>query len=165
MGTNTDLVVEMKKQLPEADFIAATNALSGLRAKLAERAKGRMEYLAAVDVSHMGKAERENHAKFLKLLQRREAVMAKMKGGLPDAKSLEEMVTLDMEMRPVAQAERSALVREVAREFGFAGDDVEVLHDTLDAVFDCTAGGGLNGIMEAAVGQPGIAVETQVIEL
>lgn len=165
VGTNADIVAELKRQLPEEAFVAATNALSGLRAKLAERAKGRMEYLASVDVSQMGKADRENHAKFLKLLKRREATMAKMKGGIPDAKTLEEMVTLDMEMRPVAKAERSALVREIARELGYAGEDADVLHDTLEAVFDCTSSSGLGGIMEAADGQPEISIQTQVIGL
>ena len=165
ISTNADLVAEMKKQLPKDAFIAATNALSGLRAKLAERTKGRMEYLSAVDVSRMGKAERDNHARFLKLLERRETAMAKMKGGIPDVKTLEEMVALELEMRPVAKAERSALVREVARELGYVGDDVEVLHDTLDAVFDCTGSGGMDGIMEATDGQPGISIKTQVIGL
>lgn len=171
VGTNADILAELKKQLPEAEFAAATNALAGLRMKLAERAKGRIEYLSSMDVSRMTKAERDNHAKFLRLMERRETVAAKMKGGLPDAKTLEEMVALEIEMQPVAKAERSALVREVARELGYAGEDVETLHDTLDAVFDCTGSGGLgglgdlNGLMDGAEIQPGVSVETHVIGL
>ncbi|MBO7683598.1 MAG: hypothetical protein J6T51_02605 [Kiritimatiellae bacterium] len=171
VGTNADILAELKRRLPETEFVAATNALSGLRRKLAERAKGRMEYLASVDVSRMTKAERENHAKFLELMERREAAAAKMKCGLPDAKTLEEMVALELEIQPVAKAARSALVREVARELGYSGDDVEVLHDTLDTVFDCTSSGGLGGLvdmgslMEASDGQPGVSVHTQVMGL
>ena len=59
VGTNADIVAELKKQLPEAEFTAATNALAGLKAKLAERAKGRREYLASLDVSGLSAKERE----------------------------------------------------------------------------------------------------------
>ena len=53
-------------------------------------------------------------------------------------------------------------------------DDVEVVRDTIDTIFDCTSSGGLGGlgdIMEGAEGMPGVSVapgvsvETHVIGL
>ena len=148
--TNADVEAELKRQLPEDAFHEATNALSRLRAKLAERAKGRYDYLASVDASHMSKSDRENHKKFLSLLEKREAIRAKMTGIIPNPAVLQEMVELDMSMQKVAKQERSALVREVVRELGYSGDDVDVVHDTLVNVFDSTSGGGLNSLFEAA---------------
>lgn len=148
--TNADVEAELKRQLPEDAFHEATNALSRLRAKLAERAKGRYDYLAAVDVSRMSKSDRENHKKFLSLLEKREAIRAKATGIIPNPAVLQEMVELDMAMQKVAKQERSALVREVVRELGYSGDDVDVVHDTLVNVFDSTSGGGLNSLFEAA---------------
>lgn len=174
--TNADIEAELKRQLPEDAFHEATNALSRLRAKLAERAKGRYDYLASVDVSHMSKSDRENHKKFLALLEKREAVRAKMTGIIPNPSVLQEMVELDLSMQKVAKQERSALVREVVRELGYSGDDVDVVHDTLVNVFDSTSGGGINGLFEAASDMvPGdgdgggpkvkVGVDTQVISL
>ena len=148
--TNADVEAELKRQLPEDAYHEATNALSRLRAKLAERAKGRYDYISAVDVSHMSKSDRENHKKFLSLLEKREAIRAKATGIIPNPAVLQELVELDMSMQKVAKQERSALVREVVRELGYSGDDVDVVHDTLVNVFDSTSGGGLNSLFEAA---------------
>lgn len=177
--TNADIEAELKRKLPEDAYHDATNALSRLRAKLTERARGRLEYLSAVDVSRMSKSDRENHAKYLSLLEKRESIRSKMTGIIPNPAVLQELVELDMSMQKVAKQERSALVREVARELGYSGNDVEVVHDTLVNVFDSTSGGGLNSLFEAASDiQSGdgdaadgdspkvkVGVETQVIGL
>ncbi len=150
VSTNSDIEAELKRQLPEGAFTEATNVLSRLRSKLAERAKGRLDYIASVDASRMSKKERENHAKFLKLLEKREALRSKMTGFIPNPSVLQEMVELDLAMQPVAKQERSALVREVARELGYSGEDVDVVHDTMVNIYDSTSGGGINSLMEAA---------------
>ncbi len=150
VSTNGDVMAELERQLPKEAFHEATNVLSRLRSKLAERAKGRLDYIASVDASRMSKAERDNHAKFLKLLEKREALRSKMTGFIPNPSVLQEMVELDLSMQPVAKQERSALVREVARELGYSGEDVDVFHDTMASIYDSTSGGGLNSLMEAA---------------
>ena len=99
-----------------------------------------------------------------------------MKGGIPDASTIQKLVELEMEMAPVAKKARSALVRQVARDLGYRGDDMEVIHDTINSIFDCTSSGGLGGlgdIMEGAEGMPGMSVspgvnvevKTHVLEL
>ena len=173
-GDGKDVLGALESQLSHEEFSQVTNAMTQLRARLAEKAKGRMEYLASINTDGMSDDERENHAKFLKLMERREAIAAKMKGGIPDMTSIQKMVELEMEMAPVAKKARSALVGQVARELGYQGDDVEVVRDTVNTIFDCTSGGGMGGlgdIMESAGGAPGtvvspeVKVETHVIGL
>ena len=45
VGTNMDVVAEMKRQLPEEAFVAATNALERMKVANAERRKGRRELM------------------------------------------------------------------------------------------------------------------------
>ena len=173
-GDGKDVLDTLKGQLSHEEFSQVTNAMTQMRARLAEKAKGRMEFLASINLDGMSADERKNHAKFLELMERREAAAAKMKGGLPDAATIQKLVELEVEMAPVAKKARSALVRQVARELGYQGDDVEVVRDTIDTIFDCTSSGGLGGlgdIVEGAEGMPGVnvapgvSVETHVIGL
>ena len=169
-GEDADILGTLKSQLSETEFSQVTNAMTQLRARLAEKAKGRMDYLASIDTSEMTDDERANHERFLSLMEKREAAASKMKGGIPDAATIQKMVELEVQMAPVAKKERSALVRQVARELGYQGDDVNVIGETMDTIFDCTGSGGMGGlgdIMEGASGTPDVKVnvETHVIGL
>lgn len=164
--TNVDVVAEMKRQLPEEAFVAATNALSRMKVANAERAKGRRDYLASLDVSGLSAKEQKNHRRFMELFDRREKVRSKMKGLLPDQKTIGELVEIEMQMQPLAKEERKALLGAVARELGYAGEDGAVITETLEGIFDCTGSGGaggLGGLMEGGEVQPGVSVETHVI--
>jgi hypothetical protein len=171
VATNADIVAELKKQLPEAEFTAATNALAGLKAKLSERAKGRREFLASLDVSGLSAEERENHNRFMELFDRREKAMSKMKGLIPDEKTIGELMEVEMQMHPLAKRERKALLGALTKELGYSGDDGAVVADTIEGIFDCTGSGGLGGLadigglMEGMEIQPGVSVETHVIGL
>ena len=163
---NVDVVAEMKRQLPEEAFVAATNALSRMKVANAERAKGRRDYLASLDVSGLSAKEQKNHRRFMELFDRREKVRSKMKGLLPDQKTIGELVEIEMQMQPLAKEERKALLGAVARELGYAGEDGAVITETLEGIFDCTGSGGaggLGGLMEGGEIQPGVSVETHVI--
>lgn len=173
-GDGKDVLDTLKGQLSHEEFSQVTNAMTQMRARLAEKAKGRMDFLASINLDGMSADERKNHAKFLELMERREAAAAKMKGGIPDAATIQKLVELEVEMAPVAKKARSALVRQVARELGYQGEDVEVVRDTIDTIFDCTSSGGLGGLgdmMEGVEGMPGVSVspgvsvETHVIGL
>ena len=173
-GDGKDVLDTLKGQLSHEEFSQVTNAMTQMRAWLAEKAKGRMDFLASINLDGMSADERKNHAKFLELMERREAAAAKMKGGIPDAATIQKLVELEVEMAPVAKKARSALVRQVARELGYQGEDVEVVRDTIDTIFDCTSSGGLGGLgdmMEGVEGMPGVSVspgvsvETHVIGL
>ena len=171
VGTNADIVAELKKQLPEAEFTAATNALAGLKAKLAERAKGRREYLASIDVSGLSAKERENHSRFMELFDRREKAMSKMKGLIPDEKTIGELMEIELQMQPLAKQERKTLLGALTKELGYSGEDGAVVADSIEGIIDCTGSGGLggladlDGLMDGAEIQPGVSVETHVIGL
>ena len=171
VGTNADIVAELKKQLPEAEFTAATNALAGLKAKLAERAKGRREYLASLDVSGLSAKERETHSRFMELFDRREKAMSKMKGLLPDEKTIGELMEIELQMQPLAKQERKALLGALTKELGYSGEDGAVVADSIEGIIDCTGSGGLggladlDGLMDGADIQPSVKVETHVIGL
>lgn len=172
VGTNMDVVAEMKRQLPEEAFVAATNVLERMKVANAERRKGRREYLASLDVSGLSKKDQENHRRFMEMFDRREKAMSKMKGLIPDEKTINELMQIEIQMRPLAKQERKALLGGVARELGYTGEDGVTITDTLEGIFDCTGTDGLGGLgemmgglMDGAEGQPGVSVETHVIGL
>lgn len=170
VGPDGDILEGLKGKLSKDELSQVTNAFAQMRARIAQRAKGRQEYLAAIDVSGMSENERENHSRFMEMLAKREAIAAKMKGGVPNIGAIQDMAKLSIEMEPAAKKERSALSRQMARELGYSGEDVEVIHDTMKNIFDCTNAGGIGGIgdmIEAADagGTGGIEVKAQVIGL
>lgn len=172
VGTNADIMAELKNRLPESEFTAATNALAGIRAKLAERAKGRREYLASLDVSGLSAKEQSDHKRFMELFDSREKAMSQMKLGIiPDEKTLGELIGIEMQMRPLAKQERKTLLGALTKELGYSGEDCAVISDSIEGIFDCTSPGGLGGLgdlgdlMEGAEIQPGVSVETHVIGL
>lgn len=145
-----DVLESLRKNLSEDDFKAVTNALAAIRAKLSNKARSKIDFLKSIDVSRMSEAERKSHETFIALAEKREAAMAKMKCGIPDAVTLQEVAMIGIQMTPVAKKERSVLVREVARELGYAGDDVDVVHDVLQNIYDATTPEGLDAFVDAA---------------
>ena len=161
VGEDVDVIGEMRKRLNEEDFGKVTNAMERLKANMAAKAKDRIAFLKSIDVSAMTKEERDAHSKFIELAERREAVMSKMKLGIPDQSTLQEMMEVEMQIRPAAKRERSALALELARELGYSGENAESVQDAIGNIFDSTSG-GLDGMMDAAEAIPGIDVGTDV---
>ena len=50
-GTNVDIIAELKKNLSDEEFDQATNAMSRIKAKMAEKAQDRMAFLKSIDTS------------------------------------------------------------------------------------------------------------------
>lgn len=161
VGENVDVLGEMKKALNEEDFGKVTNAMERLKANMAAKAKDRIAFLKSIDVSAMTHDERDAHSRFIKLAERREAVMAKMKLGIPDQSTLQEMMEIEMQLRPAAKKERALLALELARELGYSGEDAESVQGAINNIFDSTSG-GLDGMMDAAEAMPGVNVGTDV---
>ena len=161
-GTNVDILAELRKNLSnlsEEDFNRATNAMLRFREKMAAKAQSRIDFLKAVDVSDMSREDRDQHAKFIELAERREAIKAKMMLGIPDQQTLNEIVEVEMQIWPVAKKERAVLARELTRELGYTGDDADAVYDAIGNIFDSTSGGGFEGAMEAAEGDPDVKVK------
>lgn len=146
-GADVDILDEMKKKLSAEDFKKATNALVRLKANMAAKAKSKLEFLKSIDVTGMTKAERDNHKKFIGLVEQRESIRSKMKLGIPDQKTMEELVTAEMQLSILAKKERATLSRQLATELGYTGDDAEAICDAVKNIHDCT-GNGLDNMME-----------------
>lgn len=172
-----DIASALKKRLPAEQFSQVTNAFSQFRAKLARKAKNRQDYLASIDTSNMSAKQKANHQRYLELFAKREAVAAKMKGGIPNQASIQELVMIGMEMNQVAKDEREMLMGQVASELGITGDDAVVFTDAIKNIYDCTNAGPLSGIndMVESMGsmgglgggddESGVKVQTHVIGL
>lgn len=172
-----DIASALKKRLPAEQFSQVTNAFSQFRAKLAKRAKNRQDYLASIDTSNMSAKQKANHQRYLELFAKREAAAAKMKGGIPNQASIQELVMIGMEMNQVAKDEREMLMGQVASELGITGDDATVFTDAIKNIYDCTNAGPLSGIndMVESMGsmgglgggddESGVKVQTHVIGL
>lgn len=158
-GPDVDILDEMKKRLSEEDFKNATNALARLKANMAAKAKGKIEFLKSVDVSGMTKDERADHQKFIELVEYREAIRSNMKLGLPDPKVMQDLVKTEMRISVLSKKERATLSRRLAAELGYAGEDAEAVCDAVKNIYDCT-GNGLDNMMEMAEGASGVEIGT-----
>ena len=88
-----------------------------------------------------------------------------MKGGIHDQQTLQEMIEVEMQMMPLAKAERDALARELARELGYAGEGIDEVQDAVGNIFDCTSGGGFGGIMDASEEMPGVEIRADMQDI
>ena len=115
--------------------------------------------------------ERETHSRFMEFFDRREKAMSKMKGLLPDEKTIGELMEIELQMQPLAKQERKALLGALTKELGYSGEDGAVVADSIEGIIDCTGSGGLggladlDGLMDGADIQPSAKVETHVIGL
>ena len=176
LGKDMNLEDALKKRLPSEQFTQVTNAFAQFRARLAQRAKSRQDYLSSIDTSGMTAAEKANHKRYLELFAKREAASEKMRGGMFNQDAIREMVEVGMEMRETAKEERATLMRQVARELGYTGDDAKTIQETVQNIYDCTSSGpmsGINDLIESAPmlkgggagGASDVKVETHVIGL
>ena len=151
LDASGDVFDQLKKQLPKEAFGQVTNTLERMRTAQQKRTKGKLEFLSSLDTSWMSAKELETHRKLLKLLTRREEIMAKTKGIIlpTDMQTIQETAMLGMEMGPLAKDERAALIRQTARTLGFKGEEVDTIHDTINDIFNATGSmGPLGGISE-----------------
>ncbi|MBQ6136630.1 MAG: hypothetical protein IJI73_04580 [Kiritimatiellae bacterium] len=143
-----DLMEKLKGKVPDEELAQMHDVFEKMRAARANRAAGRLEFLKSVDTSGMTEQERSNHKRLQELLAKREELAAKMQPGtVPDFTAIAEIAQIGMEMEPIAKQERSALIRQTGRTLGYAGDDVEVFHDTMIDVYDATSSGGALGTL------------------
>ena len=164
-----DLLGELKKRLSDEELAQVTNAFAEASMLRAAKAQDRLAFLEGIDVSSMTEKERDTHARFIEKFRRREAAMAKMKGGLPTKESLEELVMSEVDLAGIAKEERAALLALAARELGLTGGEAASLADAMGTVFDCTSSGGIEAPPELDGlnfdGPVSFDVQTQVIGL
>ena len=169
-GKDADVIGELKKQLPEEEFVVSTNALALATANAADKAKSAKDFLASVDVSSLTDEECANHERYRRLLAERDGMMAALLSGAMDEATIMKIVEREVELQNLAMLERKALVRKIIRELGATGDATNAVVESLERIFEATApGGGFDGALKELTdipgGKCGFSVESQVIKL
>ena len=169
-GSQTNLEEVLAQKLSSEEFQKVKEAFERMKKTRAKRAQGRREFLAAVDLSAASKAERKTHEDYLKLIAEQEELMGRAKGFIPDQKTLGKLVELQMKAKPLAEAERKTLLRQMSASLGYAGDDADVVAGTVEDIVGATSSGvgeALNSIAEGFGGgdgdSPSVEVQTQVL--
>lgn len=138
---------EMRKNDPER-YAAMTNGWAQHRARSIERAQGKLDILAAVDVSRLNPKQRAVHEQYQDLIARREEVREMMDIHNPNVTdeqrdaAFKEMREVSDKLHALAQTEREALLSHTARSFGVKGEAAKELVDTVKAVYQATESWG-----------------------
>jgi len=175
-GNATNLYEELSKKMPAEQFCQVTNAFERMKQARRKRVQGKLEFLSSVDTSGMSAADRKTHEDYMKLVAKQEELMSKAKGIIPDQKSLEDLVMLQMKMKPLADVERKTLLRQMSGNLGYTGDDATVVVDTVGDIVGATSSGGLGDMISSMTdafgggedggdGKPAVEVQTQVLSL
>lgn len=148
---------EMRKNNPE-QYAAMTNGWAQHRARSLERAQGKLDILASVDVSQLNPKQRAIHEQYQDLIARREELRAAMDLQNTDVTdeqrnaAMAEMREIGNRMHALAQTEREALLKHTATSFGVKGEAAKELVETVKAVYQATEtwggwgpGGGRHG--------------------
>ena len=140
---------EMRRNNPE-QYVAMTNGWAQHRARSLERAQGKLDILASVDINRLNPKQREVHEQYQNLIARNEEIQDMMdlrNGDITDEQRdalWKEMHENRGKMHQLAQTEREVLLNQTARTFGVKGENAKELVDTVKAVYQATEtwGGG-----------------------
>ena len=134
---------EMRRNNPE-QYAAMTNGWAQRRARSLERAQGKLDILASVDINRLNPKQREVHEQYQNLIARNEEIQDLMdlrNEGVTDEQRdalWKEMHENRGKMRQLAQTEREVLLNQTARTFGVKGENAKELVDTVKAVYQAT---------------------------
>ena len=152
---------EMRKNNPE-QYAAMTNGWAQHRARSLERAQGKLDILASVDVSQLNPKQRAIHEQYQDLIARREELRAMMdlqNADVTDEQrnaAMAEMREIGNKVHALAQTEREALLKHTATSFGVRGEAAKELVETVKAVYQATeTWGGWGGGHGGRHGGPG----------
>ena len=171
-GMQTNVCEMLRQKLPSEEFCQVTNAFERMKQARTKRVQGKLAFLASVDASGMSDGERAAHEKYMGLVTEQEELMSKAKGLIPDPATLEKVLSLQMKIKPLADAERKLLLRQMSGNLGYSGDDASVVVGTIEDIVGATSSGGLGAAMGAIVedfggdlgeGGPTVEVKTQIV--
>lgn len=171
-GSQTNLYEALAKKLPAEDFRQVTNAFERMKQARMKRARGKVDFLASVDLSGASAADRATHDEYMKLVVRQEELLGKGSGFFPNPGELQDLIELQARAKPLADAERKVLLRQMSANLGYTGEDASVVIGTVEDILGATSGGGLGealgaiteGIGGGSDGSP-IKVQTHVLTL
>lgn len=139
---------EMRKDNP-AQFAAMTNGWAQHNIHRLERAQGKLDILASVDVSQLAPRQRALHEEYQNLIARQEELRTMafdlMNPNVTDAQRDAARKELDEgrhRLRELANAERETLLSHTARSFGVKGNAAKEMIETVKAVYQATESWG-----------------------
>lgn len=171
-GMQTNVFEMLQQKLPAEEFCQVTNAFERMKQARARRVHGKLAFLSSVDTSGMSDNERRTHEEYMELVTEQEELMGKAKGIIPDPATLEKVLSLQMKTKPLADAERRLLLRQMSGSLGYSGDDASVVIGTIEDIVGATSAGGLGAAMGAiaedfggGLGREGptVEVKTQIV--
>lgn len=146
----------LRSRMTGEDYGVVSNVFAHMRARRESRDGGRIGYLESVDTSSMGEKDLATHRRYIELLVRQRELAAKATGLIPDMATLTKQVELQMEINPLAKAERAILLGQMTDELGYSGEDAAAIHDTIGDIYEATSsGGGIGGIIGNVVEEVG----------
>lgn len=127
-------------------FAAATNQFAQMRRQRTERAQSRIAFIQSIDTSKMSEADRQHTEALQGLLAQREELEARMSTldlSNEDLGQLgQEMWQANDAIRQESEAVREILIKQLAEEAGYSGEDVGAFSEYVHNVMDMTSGGG-----------------------
>ena len=143
-GNWRERMEEMKKNEPER-YAQMTNRFAQWRRNRAEQARSKIDFLSAIDTSHMSARAKETHDELQALIARREEIEAQLhQEDLSDTERealWKEMRESFRELQRLNGEERKNLLAETAHNLGFEGDDAKEISATIQEVIEATDGG------------------------
>lgn len=138
---------EMRRNNPE-QYAAMTNGWAQHRARSLERAQGKLDILASVDINRLNPKQREVHEQYQNLIARNEEIQDLMDLKNTDVTDEQrdalwkEMHENRGKMHELARTERETLLAQTARTFGVKGENAKELVETVKAVYQATENWG-----------------------
>jgi len=144
-GGNPREWLENIRKTEPARYVQMTNRFAQWRARRAEQARTKMDFLSSIDTSRMSAGAKKTHDALQELIARREEIEEQLhQEGLSDAdrdKLMKEMWSTHHEMQRLNGEERKNLIEETARNLGFSGEDAQEVSATIQDVIQATDGG------------------------
>ena len=137
-------IENFRRDNPE-EFARVEKRRQEFRRHRADRARSKLEFLAAVDVSRMTDEQKDVHRRLQALVARREELESQIS---PEAmmnsteverrEFFEEMHEISRDMRDLNGKERETLLQQAAQAIGYEGDDAAELVSAIKEIYENT---------------------------
>jgi len=140
-GNPREWLENLKKTDP-ARYTQMTNQFAQWRARRADQARTKMDFLSSIDTSHMSAGAKKTHNALQELIARREEIEEQLhQPDISDADRdalMREMWSTHHELQRLNGEERKNLLEETARNLGFEGQDAQEISVTIQDVIQAT---------------------------
>jgi len=157
-GNPREWMEDLKKNDPER-YTQMTNQFARWRARRAEQAQRKVDFLSSIDTSRMSAGAKKTHNELQALIAKREELEEQMhQEGLDEDERRQifgQIMETEHAMRKLNQQERTNLIEETAKNLGFQGQEVKDISATIQDVIEATGGNGRGGFGPPPGGGPG----------